>query len=453
MKVNELEKSLNISRANIRFYEKEGLLKPVRKENNYRDYSEEEVALLKKIVIYRKLGISIGDIKSIFDGALSLDSAINQNINSINNEIAELTIAAKFCDEILKKNVTNETFDTEYYWNEISNLEISGDKFNDFIGLDISGFENKKRIKFSVIIFLILFFVGIIYSLLCVKLQLHDNDYYDKIQPEIDTLCEIDTVKINTENHLLYVCYDRATCVNVYDFDGNFKWAVSLPYYGNSRGVTYFYLDDNKLIIDRNDDAYIYNAINGEFIEKTYIEKLGIVDWRDTYDTYHIEDFEKANTNGFSFDYYNVFNSEQYIVRKPTYYILANDVWGMLFAFIGATGLFLTCALSVIKKFKKSPFDKNKIGKKAKILSIYFKAFSALSLFYTIFNISLSLLSKFSLSLGIMPLAAFLIISLIFDDLVEKKFNDDERKLCGIWRHYSILAFFVAFIGCVLISI
>lgn len=453
MKVNELEKTLNISRANIRFYEKEGLLKPVRKENNYRDYSEEEVALLKKIVIYRKLGISIGDIKSIFDGDLSLDSAISQNINSINNEIAELTVAAKFCDEILKKAVTNETFDTEHYWNEISNLEISGDKFNDFIGLDISGFENKKKIKFSVIISLTLFFVGIIYSLLCVKLQIHDNGYYDKIQPEIDTLCEIDTVKINTENQLLYVCYDRATCVNVYDFNGNFKWAVSLPYYENSRGPTYFYLDDNKLIIDRNADAYIYNAINGEFIEKTYIEKLGIVDWRDTYDTYHIEDFEKANTIGFSFDYYNVFNSEQYIVRKPTYYILANDAWGILFAFIGATGIFLICAFSVIKKFQKSPFDKNKIGKKAKILSGYFRIFSAVSLFYTISNISLSLLSEISLSLGIMPLAAILIISLIFDDSIEKKFNDDERKLCGIWRHYSILAFFVAFIGCVIISI
>ena len=213
MKVNELEKALNISRANIRFYEKEGLLKPSRKENNYRDYSEEEVAILKKIVIYRKLGISIGDIKSIFDGTLNLDLAISKNINSINNEIAELTIAAKFCDEILKTAVTNETFDTEYYWNEISNLEVSGDKFNDFIGLDISGFENKKKIKFSVIVFLSFFFIGVIYSLFCVKLQIHDNDYYDKIQPEIDTLCEIDTVKINTENQLLYVCYDRATCV------------------------------------------------------------------------------------------------------------------------------------------------------------------------------------------------------------------------------------------------
>lgn len=453
MKVNELEKTLNISRANIRFYEKEGLLKPVRKENNYRDYSEEEVALLKKIVIYRKLGISIGDIKSIFDGALSLDSAISQNINSINNEIAELTVAAKFCDEILKKNVTNETFDTEHFWNEITKQEISGNKFNDFIGLDISGFENKKRIKFSVIVFLIFFFLGIIYSSVCVKLQIHDNYYYDKVQPEIDTLCEIDTVKINTETRLLYVCYDTATCVNVYDFNGNFKWAVSLPHYENSRGATYFYIDDDRFIIDRSGDAYIYNAINGEFVEKTYIEKLGIVDWRDTYDTYHIEDFKKANANGFSFDLYNVFNAEKYIVRKPTYYIFANEIWGILFAFIGATGLFLTSVFSVIKKLRKSSFNKNNIRKKAKILSIYFKVFSALSLFYTIFNISFSLLSENSLSLGIMPLAAFLIVSLIFDDLIEKKFNDDERRLCGIWRHYSILAFFVAIIGCVLTSI
>lgn len=453
MKVNELEKILNISRANIRFYEKEGLLKPVRKENNYRDYSEEEVLLLKKIIIYRKLGISIGDIKSIFEGSLSLDSAISQNISSINNEIAELNVAAKFCNEILKKNVTNETFDTEHFWNEITKQEVSGDKFNEFIGLDISGFENKKRVKYSVIVFLILFFSGIIYSLLCVKLQIHDNPYYDRIQPEIDTLCEIDTVKINTEKQLLYVCYDWATCVNVYDFNGNFKWAVSLPHYENSRGATYFYLDGDRFIIDRSADAYIYNAISGEFIEKSYIEKLGIVNWRDTYDTYHIEDFAKLNSNGFSFDSYNVFNSEQYIVQKPAYYILANEAWGILFAFAGAAGLFVTFVFGVIKKFKKAPFDKNNIGKKAKILSVYFKVFFALSLFYTIFNIAFSLLSEIPLSLGIMPLAAILIFSLIFDDLIEKKFNNDERKLCGIWRLYSILAFFVAFIGCVLISV
>ena len=55
MKINELEKMLNISRANIRFYEKEGLLNPERNDNGYREYEENEIAILKKIIVYRKL--------------------------------------------------------------------------------------------------------------------------------------------------------------------------------------------------------------------------------------------------------------------------------------------------------------------------------------------------------------------------------------------------------------
>ena len=52
MKIHELENELNISRANIRFYEKEGLLTPARKENGYRDYSDDDIAVLKKIIVY-----------------------------------------------------------------------------------------------------------------------------------------------------------------------------------------------------------------------------------------------------------------------------------------------------------------------------------------------------------------------------------------------------------------
>ena len=35
MNVQDVEKELNITRANIRFYEKEGLINPIRKENGY----------------------------------------------------------------------------------------------------------------------------------------------------------------------------------------------------------------------------------------------------------------------------------------------------------------------------------------------------------------------------------------------------------------------------------
>ena len=63
MKINEAEELLGISKANIRFYEKEGLLTPRRGENRYRDYSEEDLDRLREIVILRKLGISVQDIK------------------------------------------------------------------------------------------------------------------------------------------------------------------------------------------------------------------------------------------------------------------------------------------------------------------------------------------------------------------------------------------------------
>ena len=49
MTVKELEARLGISRANIRFYEKEWLLRPTRRANGYRDYSEEDAAALEKI--------------------------------------------------------------------------------------------------------------------------------------------------------------------------------------------------------------------------------------------------------------------------------------------------------------------------------------------------------------------------------------------------------------------
>ena len=48
MKINEAEKLAGITRKNIRFYEKEGLLNPGRSlENGYRDYQPEDVETLK----------------------------------------------------------------------------------------------------------------------------------------------------------------------------------------------------------------------------------------------------------------------------------------------------------------------------------------------------------------------------------------------------------------------
>lgn len=59
MKIQELERVTGLERPSIRFYEKEGLLKPRRLENGYRDYSDADADLLKKIKLLRQLGMRI----------------------------------------------------------------------------------------------------------------------------------------------------------------------------------------------------------------------------------------------------------------------------------------------------------------------------------------------------------------------------------------------------------
>lgn len=131
MKIQELEKALNISRANIRFYEKEGLLNPKRKENGYRNYSNDDVAVLKKIIVYRKLGISVADIKKIFDEKLELQEAVSQSIDNLQKEIERLNGSIKLCKEIQNDNTSNRAFDEAQYWEKINNSETNGNKFVD----------------------------------------------------------------------------------------------------------------------------------------------------------------------------------------------------------------------------------------------------------------------------------------------------------------------------------
>lgn len=144
MKINELETQLELSRANIRFYEKEGLLTPSRNENGYREYSPEDVEVLKKIIIFRKLGLSIPEIKDILDGKTDLSFAINQNIENLHRQIAELNGALEVSKTIQTDNCTNDNFNTNHYWNLIHTKEENGESFadllNDYVNMEKNAF-------------------------------------------------------------------------------------------------------------------------------------------------------------------------------------------------------------------------------------------------------------------------------------------------------------------------
>ena len=129
MTIKEVEKKLNISRANIRFYEKEGLLEPVRNDNEYRNYSESDLKRLENILLFRKCNISIENIRLIFNGVKNIDEVFKEQIDVIENEVKALEGAKAVCKKLAQDKSSIDKFDTDKYINMITNEEQKGNKF------------------------------------------------------------------------------------------------------------------------------------------------------------------------------------------------------------------------------------------------------------------------------------------------------------------------------------
>lgn len=87
MKINEVEKRTGISAHNIRFYEKENLIKPVRNPlNAYREYAEADIVLLNRIKFLRMLDISVKDIRECLEGNKKLSDTLNYHLESLTEE-------------------------------------------------------------------------------------------------------------------------------------------------------------------------------------------------------------------------------------------------------------------------------------------------------------------------------------------------------------------------------
>ena len=119
MTIKEVEQYLEVPRATIRFYEKEGLIHPDRSGNGYRDYSEADMEQLRKIIIFRKLGMSLPDIVDVLDGAKPLSQAVAENIVNLEKQIEELKGALFVCHKRQEEKEEMETFQVQKYWGVI----------------------------------------------------------------------------------------------------------------------------------------------------------------------------------------------------------------------------------------------------------------------------------------------------------------------------------------------
>ncbi|MBP3371803.1 MAG: MerR family transcriptional regulator [Clostridia bacterium] len=126
MTIKEIETLTGLTRANIRFYESEGLLHPARGENGYRDYSKEDADLLQKIKLLRALHVSLDEIRALQKGERALSSIMQEKIRELEEEKQELARAESICRIIQSDHVGFDDLPSERYlakFDEAPNLE------------------------------------------------------------------------------------------------------------------------------------------------------------------------------------------------------------------------------------------------------------------------------------------------------------------------------------------
>ena len=130
MKINEVEQLVGVTRRNIRFYEKEGLLAPGRDSSNgYRNYTDEDVEVLRKIKLFRKLDLPLEEIRALQDGRLTVRDAMGRHIIQLGRQRANLEAMSELCRELEQDGAQLATLDTERYLRSMEEREQEGTKF------------------------------------------------------------------------------------------------------------------------------------------------------------------------------------------------------------------------------------------------------------------------------------------------------------------------------------
>lgn len=136
--INQVEKQTGVSKRNIRFYEKEGLLLPKRDSGNgYRVYDEADIWRIKVIKMLRMLDMPLEEIKKVLEEDRPLSEAVGNQQMELERKAKELQAAIEFCEQL--KDTELDTLDVDSCLNNIEKSDGEG-----FFKLWI---EDYKRVK------------------------------------------------------------------------------------------------------------------------------------------------------------------------------------------------------------------------------------------------------------------------------------------------------------------
>lgn len=127
-KISEIAELTGLSRSTLLYYERINLVSPDKNgSNDYRIYSEKDVEELRKICVYRDMGLSLKEInKIIHDKRSNIQNILEKQLKNINLQINALRRQQKKILDIirLKDPSINVRYVNKKIW--INILEKSG---------------------------------------------------------------------------------------------------------------------------------------------------------------------------------------------------------------------------------------------------------------------------------------------------------------------------------------
>ena len=158
MRINKVEELVGITKKNIRFYEEKGLLTPARNaENGYREYSEEDVAVLQKIKLFRQLSIPIEEILKLQEGYLTLEDCMRRHIIVLDREEENVKQKKSICKQLELSGEQLSNMDAEKYLLLMKEMEKEGVKF-----MNVERVDKKRKAPIIATIVMIVLMVMVI---------------------------------------------------------------------------------------------------------------------------------------------------------------------------------------------------------------------------------------------------------------------------------------------------
>ena len=136
MRINEVVKLTGVSARTLQYYDEIGLLIPQKLDNGYRDYTEENLEKLQKILFYRFLKFKLNDIKKLLEGDFDNLKILEQQ--------RELILREKEKFEVILQNI--EKTISNYKGEQTMTIE---EKFNGFKKEDLNKYENQAVEKYG----------------------------------------------------------------------------------------------------------------------------------------------------------------------------------------------------------------------------------------------------------------------------------------------------------------